>query len=320
MPGQNSWDWPLQSQRILVRPCLGLLSKCFGASLCESLDPSPLPDVSLVLTSNRFYIVSLSIIGLLVPYSEDRLAGSGLIDVTASPFVIVAFNAGLTGLDSFLNVVILISVLSIGNSCVYGGSRTLTAMAETGYAPRIFTYVDRAGRPLISTLVIIAFGLIAYVGEASEGETIFAWLLALSGLSSLFTWGSICLAHIRFRKAWKYHGHTEAELPFKSVFGVYGSWVGLIIIFLILVAQFWVAAFPIGDPPSAESFFQAYLAAPVVLVFWAGGYIWKRKGWLRTAQMDVDTGRRFVDPAWEEELRAEKANAGFGKKVKMWFC
>lgn len=39
---------------------------------------------------------------------------------------------------------IVVSVLSIGLSCVYGGSRTLTALAETGYAPRIFTYVDKS--------------------------------------------------------------------------------------------------------------------------------------------------------------------------------
>lgn len=260
-------------------------------------------------------------IGLLVPYNDPRLIGSGLIDVSASPFVIVAANAGLIGLDSFINVVILVSVLSIGNSCVYGGSRTLTALAEQGYAPRIFTYVDRAGRPLASTIAILAFGLIAYVGEASSGATIFAWLLALSGLAALFTWGSICLAHIRFRSAWKYNGHKESEIPFQSMFGVWGSWIGLIIILLVLIAQFWVALFPVGgEPPSAEVFFQAYLALPVVLLFWAAGYAWKRQGWMRLSEIDVDTGRRYLDPAWEEDYRLSKAKASRVKKTWNWFC
>jgi amino acid transporter len=44
-----------------------------------------------------------------------------------------------------------------------------------------------------------------------------------------------------------------------------------------------------------EVFFQAYLAFPVVLLFWAIGYAWKREGWLRTSQIDIDTGRRPVD-------------------------
>jgi amino acid transporter len=49
---------------------------------------------------------------------------------------------------------------------------------------------------------------------------------------------------------------------------------------------------------TAESFFQQYLAAPVILFFWAIGYLWKREGWLRTPNIDVDTGRREVD--WDE--------------------
>jgi amino acid transporter len=39
--------------------------------------------------------------------------------------VIAAQDAGLTGYDSFMNFIILVSVVSIGNSGVYGGSRTL---------------------------------------------------------------------------------------------------------------------------------------------------------------------------------------------------
>merc|ERR1712093_250759 len=114
-----------------------------------------------------FYILSLLFVSLLVPYDEPRLIGGG--GASASPFVIAAFNADLIGFDHFMNVVILVSVISIGNSGVYGGSRTLTALAEQGYAPKIFAYVDRAGRPLVSTITIIAFGALAYLGVAESG-------------------------------------------------------------------------------------------------------------------------------------------------------
>lgn len=184
-----------------------------------------------------FYILSLTFIGLLVDYDDARLLGSGLIDVSASPFVIVAENAGIPAFGIFINVVIMLAVISIGLSGVYGGSRTLTALAEQGYAPRIFAYVDRAGRPLWSTIFIIAFGPIAYVGLASSGELVFAWLLSLSGLAALFTWGSICVAHIKFRMAWKYHGHEVHEIPFQAAGGAYGSWLGFTLIVLVLIAQ-----------------------------------------------------------------------------------
>lgn len=194
--------------------------------------------ITSYLTSSRFYIVGLLFVGLLVSSTDERLLGANpFINVAASPFVIAAKDAGLTGYDSFMNFIILVSVMSIGNSGVYGGSRTLTALAEQGYAPKIFTYIDRSGRPLFSTIAILVFGALGYVNAASSGAVVFDWLLALSGLAALFTWGSICLAHIRFRAAWKLQGHTVDEIPFQAVFGVYGSWIGLVLIVLVLIAQ-----------------------------------------------------------------------------------
>lgn len=56
--------------------------------------------------------------------------------------------------------------------------RTLTAMAEQGYAPPIFKYVDKAGRPLFSTIFILAFGPLAYLALASSAVEVFLWLQA----------------------------------------------------------------------------------------------------------------------------------------------
>lgn len=131
------------------------------------------------------------------------------------------------------------------------------------------------------------------------------------------------LAHIRFRTAWKYHGHNESEIPFKAMFGVWGSWLALLMIFLVLVAQFWVALYPLspsGSTPSAYDFFLAYLALPVVLLFWVCGYIWKRQGWLRTSQIDVDSGRRALD--WDEIQQEEIAarNAPWYRKIFNFLC
>lgn len=186
-----------------------------------------------------FYILGLFFVGLLISHDDDNLLGGDnpYINVDASPFVLVGKYAGLDGFDSFMNVVILVSVLSIGVSAVYGGSRTLTALAQQGYAPKIFSYIDRSGRPLMSVLFVCAFGPLAYVNLSTDGPTVFDWLLALSGLAALFTWGSICLAHIRFRTAWKRQGHTLDEIPFKALGGVYGSYLGLILNILVLLAQ-----------------------------------------------------------------------------------
>lgn len=90
------------------------------------------------------------------------------------------------------------------------------------------------------------------------------WLIALSGLSTLFTWLSICLCHIRFRRAWLVQGHSLEELPFRALGGAYGSWFGVILIALVLIAQFYIAVWPLGGQPEssseiAEDFFREYL-------------------------------------------------------------
>jgi amino acid transporter len=185
-----------------------------------------------------FYVLSLTFVGLLIDHDDPRLLGNGsYIDVTASPFVIVAERAGVIGFAHFTNVVIMLSVVSIGLSGVYGGSRTLCALAEQGYAPRFFSYIDRAGRPLFATLFIIAWSPLAFMTLSTGGTVAFDWLQSLSGLAALFTWGSICFSHIRFRNAWKYHGHTVDEIPFTAIFGVTGSWIGLGLVIIVLIAQ-----------------------------------------------------------------------------------
>ncbi|GAA6058880.1 hypothetical protein JCM10212_002824 [Sporobolomyces blumeae] len=269
------------------------------------------------------YLSSLVIIGMNLPYNDPRLLGGG-DGAGTSPFVIMAERAGLNGLDSYLNVVICISVLSIGLSCVYGGSRVLTALAETGYAPKIFTYVDKSGRPLYSVIVVLLFGPIAYVNCASAGAVVFNWLQALSGLSTLFSWLAICLSHIRFRKAWRVQGHSVDELPFKAFGGVWGSWLGLILVCLTLIAQFYVAIWPVGGMADtagerAEDFFLVYLALPVLLVFWVGAIIKKRTRPWRASEIDLDTGRKSWLSADEMNAwRAERSKAPRHIKIYRW--
>lgn len=275
-----------------------------------------------------FYIVALTIVSLLVPYGDKRLLGSSSEDAKASPFVIAINNAGIQVLPSVMNVVILIAVLSVGNSSIYGSSRTLAALAEQGQAPRILGYVDRRGRPLVSIIIASALGLLCYVvaGGTETSSTALNWLYSLSGLSSIFTWASICAAHIRFRAAWKKQGHSLDELAFKSQAGIWGSWLGLILNILVLIAQFWTAAWPIGygdESPNdrAQTFFLDYLAFPVVIFFYVPYKLWFKTPFMRSMDMDLVTGRRELDTqALIEADRVEKAQMPRWKRLYKIFC
>ncbi|KAK3310104.1 amino acid permease-domain-containing protein [Chaetomium strumarium] len=266
-----------------------------------------------------FYIVSLTLIGLLVPHNHPKLLGAkSAADASASPFVIAIESAGIAILPGVMNSVILVAVISVGNSAVFGSSRTLAALADQRQAPQILGYVDRRGRPLVAILVASAIGLLGYLADLDEKTDVLNWLLAVSGLSSVFTWGSICLAHIRFRKAWAAKGRSIHSLAFRSQVGVVGSWIGLSLNILVLLAQFWTAAWPIPHPvPSnplaspldpvpgggatggdrhgaeaARNFFLEYLCAPIVAAFYVGYKIWFRTSVVKIDEIDVDTGRR----------------------------
>ncbi|KAF2405520.1 amino acid permease [Trichodelitschia bisporula] len=274
-----------------------------------------------------FYIVSLTLVGLLVPYTEPRLLnGSSSADATASPFVIAIQNAGIGGLPSVMNVVIMIAVLSVGNSSVYGSSRTLAALAEQRQAPRMFAYIDRKGRPLVGIAVASVLGLLAFLAGSSKEKEAFNWMLAISGLSSIFTWASICLAHIRFRKGWRVQGHSLDELAFRSQPGVIGSWVGFILNMLVLVAQFWTGFAPIGykqmtSQEIATNFFQVYLAAPIVIVSYLVYKIIYRTPFVRSHNMDLHSGIRELNiQELLAEERAEKAAWPKWKRAYKFFC
>jgi len=255
----------------------------------------------------------------LVRSDDPRLLdGTSSSDAKASPFVIAIRNAGIKGLPSVMNAVILVSVLSVGNSAVFATSRTLTALAAYKQAPPIFAYIDREGRPLVSIFLVLIFGFIAYVGLSSSYTTVFNWLLALGGLSALFTWASVCLAHLRFRQAWAHNGRTVEELPFKAALGVWGSWFGLFFNILVLIATFYVSLFPIGGKPDPKVFFQSYLAAPCVLAFFLFWWAWKRDSFVKLDDIDLDSGRRNFPSL--EELRAERAEIARKSFFPRWYA
>ena len=274
-----------------------------------------------------FYIVSLSLVGLLVPYTDGRLlSATSSSDAKASPFVIAITDAGISALGSVMNLVIMVSVLSVGNSSIFGSSRTLAALADQGMAPKLFAYIDRRGRPLFSILLASVMGFLAFLAASSKEELAFTWMIALSGLSSIFTWGSICLAHIRFRRAWKLQGHSLDELAFRSQPGLIGSWIGFIFNILVLITQFWTGFAPVGykeesNSALTETFFEAYLAAPIVLTFYITYKLYYRTPFMRAEDMDLRTGIRELNLAeLVAEERAERANWPKWKKAYKFLC
>lgn len=286
-------------------------------SAAEAADPGravPKAIKAVFIRIAVFYFGAIVIIATLVPSNDPRLLNPDSSSNATSPFVIAIVNGGIKVLPSIFNAVILISVLSVGNISVYACSRSLNSLAEQGMAPKWTGYIDRAGRPLFALIISNLFGLISFVAASDKQEVMFVWLLAISGLSSIFTWMSINVAHIRFRAAMKAQNQSLKDLVFVSGTGTLGSWYGLVLCFLVIVATFWLAIFPIDAKPSASNFFQQVLGLPVIVATWIFYKLWYRS-WqmlIPAEKIDLQTGRLLPDP----QLIAEKdIPVGFWKKM-----
>lgn len=273
-----------------------------GLAAAETVNPrKEIPKASnqVIWRIAIFYVVNLLLVGLVVPANSPLYTGEGSSS-RHSPFVIAIQLAGIKVLPSIFNAIILIAVMSVANSCTFGSTRTIQALAANGMGPKILAYVDKKGRPLSVVILQVLFGCLAFINLAPNGGDIFGWLLSLSGLSILFVYGSIALAHIRFRAAWAAQGHSVDELPFKASCGVWGSYICLFINIISLVAQFYVALYPVGSTYlDASTFFQLYLAGPLLIGLYLG---WKAYSWfhrpsdrplfIRTMDIDIYTGMR----------------------------
>lgn len=252
--------------------------------------------------------------------------GSDSGAVNASPFVIAAQLHGVMVIPHIINAVILVSVTSVGTAAMYSSPRLLQSLAEQGLAPKYFNYIDKQGRPLRAWVLTIICTFFAYIAAFEHQDVVFNWLLSISGVSFVFVWMSICISHLRFRATLKHRGIPLSTLAYTAPTGIIGSWVSIVINMLMLIAQFWVALFPIGgDGADANSFFQNYLGVPVLIILWAGHKIWTKnwKLFKRVEDIDLDDGRVFYDPEIIELERLEEAerfkNANFLKKMYI-FC
>lgn len=265
-----------------------------------------------------FYFLTLTLIGLLVPSNSPELLGSGSTDASASPFVLAIKNGGIKGLPSVFNAVILVSVISVGNSAIYGCSRTLQSLGMQGLAPLILAYVDRKGRPLGGLAVSAIFGLLCFLSASRDVNEVFNWLLSVAGLATIFSWFNISLCHVRFRMAWRHAGNTLDQLAFTSVAGIWGSFYSMGFLLLVLGVQFWVALFPMGEGADAKHFFQSYLGSVVILVFYLGHKLYTRNWrlYIPIKDIDVNTGRRDLDlDLLQQELEEDKIR----QKQKKWY-
>ncbi|KZV73806.1 hypothetical protein PENSPDRAFT_648570 [Peniophora sp. CONT] len=208
-----------------------------------------------------FYVISIVLIGLDVPYTYPNLSNK---TTTTSPFTIVFTSVGSNVAGSFMNAVILTSVISAGNHALFAGTRVLYGLASTSQAPRIFRHTTKAGVPLPALLATASISGLCFGSSFIGSGQLWGWLQNLVGVSNQIAWVSIGLASWRFRSAWVRQGRPLSEMKYRArwTWGWGPPFVVITTTALILI-QGWSSIFPVF---TAVDFVSYYIEIPIMLV------------------------------------------------------
>jgi lysine-specific permease len=205
---------------------------------------------------------------MLIPYNDPRLLNSSLENIAVSPFTLVFEKAGFAFAASIMNAVILTSVLSAGNSAMYGATRMLWGMAKEGNAPKFLAKVNSRGVPTYTLYVTTIIGMAAFLTSLFGDGTVYMWLLNASGLSGFIAWMGIAISHYRFRKAYLAQGRDLGKLPFKAKWFPFGPIFAFALCLITILGQNYTAF--IGDKIDWNGILVSYIGLPLFLILWLG--------------------------------------------------
>jgi len=184
-----------------------------------------------------FYVFAILIIGLLIPYTDPSLLKSDVTDIGVSPFTLVFERAGIALAASVMNAVILTAILSAGNSGMYASTRMLYALACEGKAPRLFARLSRNGVPLNALYMTTLVGALCFLTSIFGNQTVYLWLLNMSGMTGFIAWLGIAVCHFRFRRAYVRQGRDLKALPYRAPFFPFGPLLAFVLCLVITLGQ-----------------------------------------------------------------------------------
>ncbi|OAQ67341.1 proline-specific permease [Purpureocillium lilacinum] len=181
-----------------------------------------------------FYVCSIFIVGLIVPYDDTALSLS-TGTATQSPFVIAFERSGVSVVPSIINAVVCTSAFSSGSACIFIASRTLYGLSCDGHAPKFFQRCNRWGTPHYAVGTTCAILPLVYLNVTNNTAVVFGWFVNITTIAGLIGWIVIELTFLRFHAGLKRQGYSRDDLPYKSPLQPYVAWVTLVIVSLVVL-------------------------------------------------------------------------------------
>ncbi|MCW8400061.1 amino acid permease [Legionella sp. PATHC038] len=249
-------------------------TELIGVAAGESVHPDKTIPKAIKMVFWRiliFFVLSLFVISLLIPYTSSQLSSS---DVVMSPFTLVFQQYNKAFAAMIMNAVILIAIISTANSSMYVGSRMLWYLAKEGHVPRIFSVVNQRGIPVYALALTSAVAMLAFLSSIFGNGTVYFWLLNATSLSGFIAWMGIALSHYRFRKAYLHQGKDLAKLPYLAKGYPFGPLFAFGVCLIVIGGQNYTAL--MATPIDWYGLFISYIGVPLFLMIWIG-HKWMKK-------------------------------------------
>ncbi|KAH8896890.1 hypothetical protein GQ53DRAFT_680622 [Thozetella sp. PMI_491] len=257
---------------------------------------------------NVFYILSLLVVGLILPSTEPRLSGSS--STANSPFVLAFTNVGIKVVPAIINTVVVTSAFSSGNGVLFLASRVLVGLAQDGYAPQVLLKTNKLGTPWVAVLVSFTLAPLAYLNCGGTAPAlVFTWFINLIATAGLIVWCIICFTYVRFYYGLQHRGISRDELPYKSWGQPYCAIAAGIFSFIIVFFSGFALFFP--GKFTASGFLSNYIACFAVPVIYVVLKVTLKSPWISYADMDFSD----MDAVRAERFLRETAPP---KKTSLW--
>ncbi|WP_188829483.1 amino acid permease [Nocardia camponoti] len=226
-----------------------------GTAAGETKDPEkimPKAIDSVIARIAVFYVGSLVLLGLLLPYTSYREG--------ESPFVTFFTALGVPSIGSLMNVVVLTAAFSSLNAGLYSTGRILRSMAVRGSAPTFTARMSGHGVPYGGILLTFGVAMIGVVLNGVVPEQAFEIVLNMASLGILSSWATIILCQLKMYRLSK--RGVLVRPKFRLMGTPYTSYATLA--FLLSVVVLMVFDKPVGTWTVAS----LVLIIPALMIGW----------------------------------------------------
>lgn len=186
-------------------------SEVMGVAAGEAENPReaiPRAVRTIVFRLVFLYLGAIVILIALIPWNQ--------LGLDQSPFVTVLQAIGIPYAAGIMNFVILIAILSVGNTGLYLCTRILWSLAQENGAPKAFGRTTRRGVPIAALIFTLVFGLLSLLTSFVAADTLFVFLMSVSGVGGALCWMVIAWSQFTFRRQYVAAGGQVKDLPYSA--------------------------------------------------------------------------------------------------------